>query len=300
MRCSKQTRSSDVRPDAFFSGPGLDRADALRSDAEAIAALARSESARCLIWREGLPAIGADGRLEWGPVEDPQLFLGFEGDAARFSDVPESVEGAATAFKIMGSLLDGEAPLFAAAVSLGRWHGIHPHCARCGSRTNIIRGGWSRRCPDCEAEHFPRVDPVVMMLVERDGSVLLGRQPHYPPRRYSALAGFLEVGETIEDAVRRELREEVGIEVEQIDYVTSQPWPFPSSLMIGCTARAVSTDLTIDPNELDDARWFSRAEVEAALAGREDSAFQPPPRFAIARTLLEHWAERLEQADTAP
>jgi NAD+ diphosphatase len=289
-----------VRPDAFFSGPGLDRADALRSDAEAIAALARSESARCLIWREGLPAIGADGRLEWGPVEDPQLFLGFDDGVPRFSAVPERVEGAAAAFKIMGSLADNEAPLFAAAVSLGRWHGTHPHCARCGSRTETIRGGWSRRCPICEAEHFPRVDPVVMMLVEHDGNVLLGRQPHYPPRRYSALAGFLEVGETIEDAVRRELREEAGIEVENIEYVTSQPWPFPSSLMIGCTARSLSTDLTIDTNELDDARWFSRAEVEAALAGREDSAFQPPPRFAIARTLLEHWAERLEQADTAP
>jgi NAD+ diphosphatase len=300
MRCSKPTESDDVRPDAFFSGPGLDRADALRSDPEAIARLAGSESARCLIWREGLPAIGTDGLLEWGPADDSQLFLGFDDGIPRFSAVPERVEGAAAAFQIMGSLADSEAPLFAAAVSLGRWHGIHPHCARCGSRTDIIRGGWSRRCPVCEAEHYPRVDPVVMMLVEHDDNVLLGRQPHYPPRRYSALAGFLEVGETIEDAVRRELREEAGMEVERIDYVTSQPWPFPSSLMIGCTARALTTELTIDTNELDDARWFSRAEVEAALAGREDSAFQPPPRFAIARTLLEHWAERLEQGGTAP
>jgi len=289
-----------MRPDAFFSGPGLDRADALRSDPEAIARLASSESARSLIWRDGLPAIGGDGLLEWGPADDPQLFLGFDGDAPRFTAVPDRVEGAATAFKLMGSLADVQAPLFAAAVSLGRWHGSHPHCARCGARTEIIRGGWSRRCPVCEAEHYPRVDPVVMMLVEHDGRVLLGRQPHYPPGRYSALAGFLEVGETIEEAVRRELREEAGVEVENIEYVTSQPWPFPSSLMIGCTARALSTDLTIDTNELDDARWFSLAEVRGALDGREDSAFQAPPRFAIARTLLEHWAERLEQADTAP
>jgi NAD+ diphosphatase len=295
-----QTRSGDVRPDAFFSGPGLDRADSLRSDPDAIARLAGSESARCLIWREGLPAIGADGLLEWGPVKDPQLFLGFDDSIPRFSAMPEKVEGAAAAFQMMGSLADTQAPLFAAAVSLGRWHGTHPHCARCGSRTAIVRGGWSRRCLDCEAEHFPRVDPVVMMLVEHDSNVLLGRQPHYPPRRYSALAGFLEVGESIEDAVRRELREEAGIEIEQIDYVTSQPWPFPSSLMIGCTAHALSTDLTIDTNELDDARWFSRADVEEALAGREDSPFQPPPRFAIARTLLEHWVERLEQGGTAP
>ena len=287
-------------PDAFFSGPGLDRADALRSDPEAIARLTSSESAQCLIWRDGLPAIGADGLLEWGPADDPQLFLGFDDGIPRFSAVPERVEGAATAFQILGGLAVTQAPLFAAAVSLGRWHGTHPCCARCGSRTDIIRGGWSRRCPVCEAEHFPRVDPVVMMLVEHDGKVLLGRQPHYPPRRYSALAGFLEVGETIEDAVRRELREESGIEVDRIEYVTSQPWPFPSSLMIGCTARALNTELTIDTNELDDARWFSRADVEAALAGREDAPFQSPPRFAIARTLLEHWAERLEQAETAP
>lgn len=287
-------------PDPFFSGPGLDRADALRSDPEAIARLAGNESARCLVWRDGLPAIGGDGRLEWGPAGDPQLFLGFESGMPRFTQVPERVEGAAVAFQIMGTLADEQAPLFAAAVSLARWHGSHPNCARCGARTDIVRCGWSRRCPACEAEHFPRVDPVVMMLVEHDGNVLLGRQPHYPPRRYSALAGFLEVGETIEDAVRRELREEAGIEVERIEYITSQPWPFPSSLMIGCTARALSTDLTIDTNELDDARWFSRSQVQAALAGLEDSVFQPPPRFAIARTLLEHWAERLEQADTAP
>jgi len=292
--------SSGMPPDAFFSGPGLDRADALRSDPEAIARLASSESARSLVWRDGLPAIGADGLLEWGQADDPQLFLGFEGDAPRFSGVPEKVEGAAPAFQMMGSLADAQAPLFATAVSLGRWHGTHPHCARCGARTDIIRGGWSRRCPDCEAEHFPRVDPVVMMLVEHGDTVLLGRQPHYPPRRYSALAGFLEVGETIEDAVRRELREESGIEVDEIEYVTSQPWPFPSSLMIGCTARALSTELTIDTKELEDARWFSRGDVQAALAGREDAPFQAPPRFAIARTLLEHWAERLEQGETAP
>lgn len=287
-------------PEAFFAGPGLDRADALRSDPEAIAALTRSEAARCLVWRDGLPAIGSDGRLEWAAADHPWLFLGFAGDNPRFSPVPDAVAGAREAFELMSPLSNAEAPLFAAAVALGRWHILHAHCPGCGSRTNIARGGWSRRCANCDAEHFPRVDPVVMMLVEHDGKVLLGRQPHYPPRRYSALAGFLEVGETIEAAVRRELREEVGISVGEIEYVTSQPWPFPSSLMIGCTARALTTDLTIDFNELEDAHWFSRAEVEAALAQYDESPFQVPPRFAIARTLLEHWAGRLEQAVTAP
>lgn len=289
-----------MSPDAFFSGPGLDRADSLRSDPDALAALARGDSARCLMWRDGLPAIGNNGHLQWTAAYDPQLFLGFESDLPRFSTVPDDVDGASAAFQVLGSLEQSQAPLFAAAVALGRWHNTHPHCARCGSRTEIIRGGWSRHCRNCGAEHFPRVDPVVMMLTEHEGKVLLGRQPHYPPRRYSVLAGFVEVGETIKEAVRREIREEAGIEVDGIEYVTSQPWPFPSSLMIGCTARALTTELTIDAKELDDARWFSRSQIEAALGGRENAAFEPPPRFAIARTLLEHLVERLEQAVTGP
>ena len=127
------------------------------------------------------------------------------------------------------------------------------------------------------------------MLVEHDGHVLLGRQPHYPADRYSALAGFLEPGESIEAAVARELHEEAGIRVTDVAYVASQPWPFPSSLMIGCHARAVGDELAIDRTELDDARWFTREEIAAALKGDPDAAFRPPPRFAIARTLLEHW-----------
>jgi NAD+ diphosphatase len=153
----------------------------------------------------------------------------------------------------------------------------------------VIRGGWSRSCPRCSAEHYPRVDPVVIMLVEHDGRVLLGRQPHYPQGRYSALAGFLEVGEAIEDAVTREVKEEAGLDVGKVTYVASQPWPFPSSLMIGCQARALSDELTIDTAELEDARWFTRDEVERALGGSEDAPFLPPPFTAIARTLLEHW-----------
>jgi NAD+ diphosphatase len=125
------------------------------------------------------------------------------------------------------------------------------------------------------------------MLAEHEGRLLLGRQPQYPPGRYSALAGFLEPGESIEAAVARELHEEAGIAVADVTYVASQPWPFPSSLMLGCHARALGSDLTIDTTELDDARWFTRDEIVAALAGHPDATFQPPPRFAIARTLLE-------------
>src|SRR5262249_49136446 len=151
--------------------------------------------------------------------------------------------------------------------------------------SELVRGGWSRRCPACGAEHFPRVDPVVIMLAEHDGRLLLGRQPHYPAGRYSALAGFVEVGETLEAAVARELDEEAGIPVRGVCYVASQPWPFPSSLMIGCRAEADSDELTIDTTELDDARWFPRDEVAAALSDAPGRSFLPPPRAAIARTL---------------
>ena len=127
------------------------------------------------------------------------------------------------------------------------------------------------------------------MLAEHDGKLLLGRQPQYPPGRYSALAGFVEVGEPIEAAVARELHEEAGIRVRNVRYVASQPWPFPSSLMIGCHAEAKSDRLTIDTTELDDARWFTREEVEAALSEALDAPFKPPPKTAIARTLLDRW-----------
>ena len=152
-----------------------------------------------------------------------------------------------------------------------------------------VRGGWSRSCPNCSAEHFPRVDPVVIMLVEHDDRLLLGRQPHYPERRYSALAGFVEVGESFENAVVREVREEAGIDVKDVRYIASQPWPFPSSLMIGCHATASSDDLIIDSTELEDARWFTRDEVRQSLSGGYSAPFQAPPPSAIARTLLEDW-----------
>jgi NAD+ diphosphatase len=267
----------------------LDRADPLRARPEAIAALAAQPDALELRWRDGLPAIGSDGRLEWRPIEAPDLFLGLSAEGPRFSAIPARVESARAAFGAMGNLSPGDAPVFAAVLSLGGWHGRHRFCAGCGSASQLVRGGWSRSCPSCAAEHYPRVDPVVIMLAEHEGALLLGRQPHYPPRRYSALAGFVEAGETIEAAVARELHEEAGIAVSDVTYVASQPWPFPSSLMIGCAARASGRELTIDTAELEDARWFTREEVAGALHDPDSGAFQPPPRFAIARTLLEHW-----------
>jgi NAD+ diphosphatase len=276
-------------PEPFFCGPGLDRADALRADEAAIAALAGHPHARALKWRDGFPELTQEGRLAWQQAASAELFLGLDGEAPCFCSVEESNTDARSAFPLLTILEPEEAPLFAAALSLARWHSRHRFCANCGAPTQIVRGGWSRRCPECSAEHFPRVDPVVIMLAEHDDRLLLGRQPHYPPGRYSALAGFVEVGENVEAAVSRELHEEAGIRVRNVTYVASQPWPFPSSLMIGCTAKAESDELTIDTAELEDARWFSRAEVAAALNDAPDRSFEAPPRAAIARTLLEQW-----------
>jgi NAD+ diphosphatase len=279
---------TDLPLDPFFSGPGLDRADALRADDAARKALLEG-SARELVWRDGLPTVREDGCLEWRPIDAPDLFLGLDGEAACFSALQEEFADAWKAFGSMAILDPRDAPLFAAALSLARWHARHRFCANCGNSTTIIRGGWSRSCPACGAEHFPRVDPVVIMLAEHDGKLLLGRQFHYPPDRYSALAGFVEVGENLEAAVARELFEEAGIKVRNVRYVASQPWPFPSSLMIGCHAEAESAELRIDTAELEDARWFGRDQVAAALAGEGNAPFQPPPPAAIARTLLERW-----------
>jgi NAD+ diphosphatase len=280
-------------PEPFFAGPGLDRADPLRARPEEVALLRASPGARALAWDNGAPAPGEDGRLGWSAVRgDEPLFLGFD-DQRRpcFSTLPQgdAPVNAAAHWGLLGLIAEPDAPLFAAALSLANWHRRHGFCSQCGAPTLPNRGGWSRHCEACGADHFPRVDPVVIMLAEHDGRLLLGRQPQYPPGRYSALAGFVEPGETIEAAVARELHEEAGIEVDRVTYVASQPWPFPSSLMIGATATARSDALTIDHDELDDARWFTRADVAAALAGAADAAFLPPPRFAIARTLLDHW-----------
>ena len=284
-------------PDPFFAGAGLDRADHLRADPGAIAALRRHGEARQLVWNDGAPALDGQGRLCWRAVSgEPPLLLGLDGQAPRFSHLPDgNIPANAYAHIHLLALLDEiEGPTFAAALSLANWHRRHGHCSVCGTPTDPNRGGWSRICPNCGAEHYPRADPVVIMLAEHDGRLLLGRQPQYPEGRYSALAGFVEPGESIEFAIARELREEAGIDVRDVRYLCSQPWPFPSSLMIGAHAMAVDERLTIDKNELDDARWFSRDDVLAALAGDSAAPFQPPPKWAIARTLLNRWADGLK------
>jgi NAD+ diphosphatase len=282
-----------------FTGAGIDRADHLRMDEARIAALLARPDARLLRLDDLDPVLDDAGGLAWAPLADapgdgPLIFLGMDGEAPLFAPLAEGAAPERKAwglFGLLGMMRGRDAALWGAARSLNEWHGRHGFCGRCGGRTEGFRAGWGRRCEGCGAEHFPRVDPVVIMLAEHGGRVLVGRQPHYPPGRYSALAGFVEPGESIEEAVARELREEAGIGVTGVRYVASQPWPFPGSLMIACIAGAADAALAIDRAELDDAIWVSRAEVAGALAGGDGAPFQAPPPFAIAHTLLTRWLE---------
>ena len=179
--------------------------------------------------------------------------------------------------------------LYGGARSLIDWHHRHRFCAQCGAPTHIAKGGWQRDCSGCGASHFPRVDPVTIMLAQHDGAVLVARQAMWPTGRFSALAGFVEPGESLEEAVLRELHEEAGIMCTDVRYIASQPWPFPSQLMIACIANAPHRDIVLDATELSDAMWVDRAQVRAALAGDADALFLAPPPYAIAHTLLSHW-----------
>ena len=309
-----------------LTGGVLDRAAELRSDAEALTALASAAASRLLpLWRGKAPIDLSDPaapRLAWTPFRDEILALGAEA-AVFLGRVPESSDrlsgrfaidisavaeeslpevafrlGASVKFidlrSIASDLPPTEPAVWAEAKSLLDWHGNHPKCSRCGAASQPADGGWRRDCAACGAKHFPRTDPVVIMLVlHRDGDgverVLIGRQPNWPPRMHSLLAGYIEPGETIEEAVRRETWEEAGVKVEEVGYLASQPWPFPSTLMIGCWGRALNADLTVDHQELETARWAGKAEMRAALAG-EHPDFDAPRRDAIARVLAEAWA----------
>ena len=190
-----------------------------------------------------------------------------------------------------GAVAREEQGLIATAKSVLAWHARHRFCANCGSPTTVAAGGFRRECGTCGLHHFPRTDPVAIMLVRRGEACLLGRGPHFKPGMYSCLAGFIEPGETVEAAVRRETREETGVAVGAVGYHASQPWPFPASLMIGCVAEALSEAIRTDPDELDDARWFTRAEVAHMIAGTHPEGLSVPPATAIAHLLLRDWVE---------
>lgn len=190
---------------------------------------------------------------------------------------------------VKGLVPEGELGMLAQAKALFNWHRRHRFCSHCGAATASAPLGTRRDCPSCGAQHFPRTDPVAIMLVTRDDSCLLGRSGRFGSGMYSCLAGFISPGETIEAAVRREVFEEAGIRVGAVSYVMSQPWPFPSSLMIGCHGEAVSAELTIDRTELEDARWFPRDEVRQMMEGRHPDGLSTPVPIAIAHHLIRGW-----------
>lgn len=281
-----------------FTGARLDRADQLRTNAAAFDAATADPRATCLVL-DGIDCVpGEGGGLLWEPLDPADdcalMLLGID-DAGAPRFVREAPPGARvdarsrTVMRLLPLLSAEEAALYGGARSLVDWHARHRFCAVCGSPTDLFRGGWGRRCGRCGAEHFPRVDPVVIMLAEFEDRVLVGRQGGFPPGFFSALAGFVEPGESLEEAVARELWEEAGIRVSDVSYVASQPWPFPSSLMIGCRAVAKGAALTLDTTEIEAAMWVDRADVRAALAGDMGASFMAPPSLAIARYLLEDW-----------
>ncbi len=291
-------------------GRKLDRATHLR---RATGRLLRAPDAQLLPYRAGRVLIlqGGDGwrRLAFVTptketlrhLAEPPVFLGLHEEtpvfAGDFAPVPDErlermfVAGA----KLMdlrsmaGEISAGEATVAATAKGVLGWHETHRFCARCGADTEPEDGGWRRGCAACGGKHFPRIDPVVIMLVTRGEKVLLGRQDGWPERLYSLLAGYMEPGETIEDAVRRETLEEAGIEVGRVRFLTCQPWPFPSSLMLACAAEALTTEIAIDMEELEDATWVARSDIPDILAGKHQQ-FAAPRASAVARVVLSAWA----------
>lgn len=198
----------------------------------------------------------------------------------------------------VGTLLDDtDAGILTTSVALAHWHATHPRCSRCGEPTEQAQAGWARQCPACDSEHYPRTDPAVIMAIQdEDDRLLLGRQAQWPPKRFSTLAGFVEPGESLEAAVRREVFEEAGVRVGDVEYLGSQPWPFPSSLMLGFRGTAMSVDITVDGDELSQARWWTREEFSLDVATGE--LLLPPP-VSIARRLIEHWyGGEVHAADT--
>ena len=305
----------------LFAGSPLDRADDRRADDRWLAERLADPASRFLVQKGDRTLMAVDPALAiaWqanGAVAPliaagaPTVFLGLIDGAAHFA-VDVGADGGGP-FDAAGKYIDArsialqlggvgssgldEAGLCAVigqAKAILGWHARRAFCSVCGAPARSQRAGYLRVCTDadCGAQHFPRTDPVVIMLATHSDRCLVGRQPAFPPTMYSALAGFMEPGESIEEAVRRELKEEADLDAGTVTYVTSQPWPFPSSLMIGCWAEALSDHVRPDGVELEDARWLTRQEAAAALAGKADGFFLPPP-MAIAHQIVGAWLER--------
>ncbi len=295
-----------------FAGNPLDRVSQRRQDAGWVASLLDDPQTRLLPLRELKPLVrdSAFSQLDWQEVAPWRgaidagatlILLGIGEGRAHFAldatATPMAASDAASVDvrSLAASIPGGEAAILAEARSLLDWHARHGFCAQCGTASAIDGAGWGRRCPSCRAHHYPRVDPVVIMLAVNGERCLLGRGRRRVGARFSCLAGFMEPGETIEEAVRREVLEELGIRVGRVRYLASQPWPFPSTLMMGLLAEALSEEIRIDPEEIAEARWFERAQVRAMVErSRSDEPIEGlatlPPPLAIGHQLARRWA----------
>jgi NAD+ diphosphatase len=300
-----------------FAGNRLDRMAERRDEADFVASLAMAADARCLVFNGDVPLMKQEGEA-FEPFftfdeaaalgkQRELVFLGqtVDGDVRRslFGRLIETDLSEAELFHARLAAIDLrtlatrgllEADLlgaYAQAKSLLHWHQRHRYCSNCGTPTTSVAAGWRRDCAACGVQHFPRTDPVVIMLVTDGEACVLGRQPRFPPGMYSCLAGFVEGGETLENAVRREIFEESGLTTGRVAYVASQTWPFPSSLMIGCVAQATSSEIVVDHKELEDARWFSRDEVGLMFRKAHPQELFCPPKLAIANLLIWSWAK---------
>ena len=300
-----------------FSGLGyvvnpLNRRAELRDHAEAIDALRTEDTARAIVLvgdasvlnRKGdgldalfslqeAAALGDAHETVFLGIQDLSAVFGIEIDAALAEPLgtrPDLLITDARSIAVQALVSPDEIGILAEAKALLHWHRRHRCCSVCGTPTSARGGGWKRVCASCAAEHFPRTDPVVIMLTVLGDRCVLGRQSRFPPGMYSCLAGFLEPGETIEAAVRRETSEEAGVRTGRVRYLASQPWPFPASLMIGCLAEALNDDLTVDGEELEHARWFTRDEVRLMIEGKHPEGLLAPQPMAIANAILRAWA----------
>jgi NAD+ diphosphatase len=301
------------KPRLGYTASLIERAAERRVDAAALTALENDRHARAYVVGGELVALKkaddandplftlAEARALGRTAEI--VFLGLIESAPRFAVAldPAAAEALKTrgefvvtdlrSVAVRGLVEADHLPPLAEGKALLNWHGRHRFCSNCGAATNLVQGGWRRDCPSCRTQHFPRTDPVVIMLPVAAERCVLGRSHRFQPGMWSCLAGFVEPGEAIEDAVRRETREEAGIVCGRVSYFASQPWPFPTSLMIGCHAEAMSREIVIDRAELDDARWFDREEVATMLLRRHPDGLTTPPTVAIAYHIIRAWVE---------
>lgn len=295
---------------SFFSGNPLDRADELRKDPATMTDMLQSADARLMLLLNGEILSDPVGGIYWLSYRQcaylplgTKIFLGLsdgvpryaaelDGEATEFDGLfPDAKLRDARTLAMKAGFAHPELGIVAQAKSMLSWHNSHRFCAKCGAESKLAKAGYERLCPACNTSHFPRTDPVVIMLALNGEEALVGRGPQLPPGYFSALAGFMEPGETIEEAVARELMEEAGVTATSVQIVANQPWPWPSSLMIGCTANVTSKNLTLDNTEIDEARWITREEAKNALSGGSPDFMAPPP-IAIAHDLIKHWVSQ--------